>query len=1477
MSDDAATSTLVDRAKRLFQFLARAQQQRTKPTRIVSKYEKVVWWSALPDHPAVQRHVAPGADDPILSVARLIRQDVPQPHSELRDWLIGDLDTPEQAPALREFIHLPHHDEQMRRVEVTERPDVQDAYQRWLVKWQAWAELELVDRPARHLYQELFSTFLKATGHPEDFELVVAVGCLAWQPEGHEPVLRHLLTAPVSITFDDETGSLAVVRSESLEAYRTELDMLDPSLTTSPRINAVREDASVSTAHPLDRDEVGLLAQRLVNILDADGDYRPHDAPPSPSTSATAAYAPALILRKRSQQGIVDIYETIVAQLAESDVVPDGVIPLIDPNHEPRTGAPHGEGALITVDDDPFLPLPVNDKQLEIIRKVDNSAQTLVQGPPGTGKTHTVAALLSHLLARGNRVLVTAHTDRALKEVREKLPSTIKPLSVSVAGTSREDLADLKLAVQGISNAASEYDPADAEREIRGLEAEIDRLRQLRAALRSDLISAKEAEVSLHERAGFSGTLAKIAEQHSRQADQFGWLASLFTGGPDTPPPLRTAEIGELHRLLTDPDLAADLPESALRTVDLADIPTPSTFAENVAAERTAAQHSAEWARVRTMPAYPAVHSIPRPVRQEFRAALAGIRNRTIEIRRRTERWIPQAAQDVLNGHAGRWTAREQAITNLIQQCGPVVASLGHTRIEVNGAREPLLHLARGLREHLANGGKLKIEPTGLPKIGVFSAQIVKQSAALFTGVRVNGLPPVTTRHLDSFLDWGHACALLDALDRAWPGSADIPLEDTPHERLSWHVTEVDQLRKVLRLGADVSGQQGTLHRFHLSQPDWSDADALKSYLDMVDAADSHDGHQAAAAPAENTARVLHEAAKWDNATPSVSALSEAADRRDHNAYAAAYQRVARILEVRQADQRRGELVSRLGTACPALAKAVEATPQDASWPQRLGSFEAAWSWATTGAWITSRPVIDVNEIQARIADTEDRVRDAVEQLAATRAWGHAVSKDRLTGQARADLNQYAQLVKGLGKGTGKYATAKRSEIRQAMDRCRSSVPVWIMPVYRIAEQLRIRPDMFDVVIVDEASQAGLEATFLQYLAPKLVIVGDDKQVSPSAVGVDQQLMRDLANQYIADDRYKASWQNPQRSLFDEAKMRYGDVITLTEHRRCMPEIIEFSNKIAYAKDGIRLIPVRQYGVDRLDPIKTVHVRGGYTKGSTAKVNPPEVEAIVEQVMKCLSDPAYDGKTFGVISLLGPAQAKGIERALQERVPIEEWQERDLRCGDSADFQGSERDVVFLSMVAAVEEGRRLQPLTAESYVQRFNVAASRAKDQMWLFHSVTLSNLGNPDDMRFQLLDYCLGVSSRANDPESTHTSRVSDDVRDARFDSLFEQRVFNRLIDRGYTVHPQFEALRYRIDLVVLGGRSRLAIECDGDAWHGPDQYARDLARQRDLERCGWTFFRIPESDFYVDREAALAELWSTLAKNDIHPSGWVPSKHG
>ena len=154
---------------------------------------------------------------------------------------------------------------------------------------------------------------------------------------------------------------------------------------------------------------------------------------------------------------------------------------------------------------------------------------------------------------------------------------------------------------------------------------------------------------------------------------------------------------------------------------------------------------------------------------------------------------------------------------------------------------------------------------------------------------------------------------------------------------------------------------------------------------------------------------------------------------------------------------------------------------------------------------------------------------------------------------------------------------------------------------------------------------------------------------------------------------------------------------------------------------------------------------------------------------------------------------------------------------------------------------------------------------------------------MRYRLIDYCL--NPKVHQPEEigettvTELRRIALDksLRERKprdvdaslpFESWFEVDVFLKIVDRGYRVLPQFEVNTRRIDLVVEGLRGRLAVECNGDQWHGPDRYESDMARQRDLERCGWVFWTVRGSDFYRNTDAALDELWDILEQMKITP---------
>lgn len=80
-----------------------------------------------------------------------------------------------------------------------------------------------------------------------------------------------------------------------------------------------------------------------------------------------------------------------------------------------------------------------------------------------------------------------------------------------------------------------------------------------------------------------------------------------------------------------------------------------------------------------------------------------------------------------------------------------------------------------------------------------------------------------------------------------------------------------------------------------------------------------------------------------------------------------------------------------------------------------------------------------------------------------------------------------------------------------------------------------------------------------------------------------------------------------------------------------------------------------------------------------SKVNEAEAQAIVEQIASCCADPAYDGASMGVISLLESAQAKRIHDLLVERIGPEEIVAGRIKCGAAYDFQGDERAVMFLA------------------------------------------------------------------------------------------------------------------------------------------------------------------------------------------------------
>jgi very-short-patch-repair endonuclease len=167
-------------------------------------------------------------------------------------------------------------------------------------------------------------------------------------------------------------------------------------------------------------------------------------------------------------------------------------------------------------------------------------------------------------------------------------------------------------------------------------------------------------------------------------------------------------------------------------------------------------------------------------------------------------------------------------------------------------------------------------------------------------------------------------------------------------------------------------------------------------------------------------------------------------------------------------------------------------------------------------------------------------------------------------------------------------------------------------------------------------------------------------------------------------------------------------------------------------------------------------------------------------------------------------------------------------------------------------------------FYQRFNVAASRAQDRMYLVRSVSASDLSDKD-LRMTLLSHF----EKPLVMNSEETARLID-----LCESGFERQVYTELsIARKYRVIPQVKTGAYRIDMVVEGANdTRLAIECDGDEFHGPDRWLHDMNRQRILERAGWVFWRCFASTWTLRKDEVMSELLQRLQAMGIDEIGAI-----
>ncbi len=512
-----------------------------------------------------------------LEVERLVRNEPPRPPPNITEWIVVSADparTPEvrserlvtvtaaqrdaalasgdvrpddvlEAPRKRgESEHDPLHFDLKLRLE--DRPKITTAINQWLAgPWTEWSAAELPRRRTIALYQVLYKIFqlLEVGGTESPIELMWGIGVVQWQKDGRV-VDRPLLERRVDIELDEKRGGVIRVRPTSADALFDLKPYEELGCTGLPgladlihrEIQRASENEGVS---PFARESFEPILSAAGVRLDREGSYAPDTEAPAGSESSrlTVTDKWALFARPRSQHVVLQDIDRLRRSTGDEGVSIEGLPKRLVT--EPSRDVPQGEwqplsqriGASGGVRETPlpgddaldvFFPKPFNDDQLEIIRRLSHADGLVVQGPPGTGKTHTIANLICHAMATGQRVLVVSRGEAALAVLKEQLPAEVQPLAIAVLSNEREGLRQIESAIREIQGVVEGTQPQSRRATIVRLELELDGLRKRIVAIDQELDAIASAHLT--KIGPRDETPAELAQRVVAEREAFRWF-----------------------------------------------------------------------------------------------------------------------------------------------------------------------------------------------------------------------------------------------------------------------------------------------------------------------------------------------------------------------------------------------------------------------------------------------------------------------------------------------------------------------------------------------------------------------------------------------------------------------------------------------------------------------------------------------------------------------------------------------------------------------------------------------------------------------------------------------------------------------------------------------------------------------------------------------------------------------------------------
>lgn len=1295
----------------------------------------------------------------------------------------------------------------------------------WEEKRKNWVKENRKREYSKKLFRRLYALKTEIDNEAETFELVYSDYIIEFVNKFGNRVKHPLFSKKIEINYIDNENTIEVRFKDSiLELNSTFLRHIEVNPQFIQQVIDKLDTDALDFSNPSELFIISNSIAKLIRITF--------------SIDNVLFYENSMIYKRKKNQGYARFIDQIIddIELKGEESVPSYLYDLVY----------HSDSKVLDIeadantsfdglDRDVLLTLPANEEQIRIVKSLKNNGAVLVQGPPGTGKTHTIANLIGHYLSEGKSILVASQTEKALSVLKEKVfkgkDYDLRSMCINLS-KDKSQRTEMDLAISALAEQQSNFDPYYHKSIIEDLKVERENLILELSNLKQDYIKVKNAEYKdfVYDNATIKPLDA--AKYISEGKNSYDYL-NVKTKNNNSAFPLTYTELSKLYAL--NYDISEDdeiiINSEQINANELINPVDFSSLIEIINNHESIRNFDTSNSTTDVKVLIEEKEEILKILSNLSNAQKYGIFfNLSIENKSLSKLILEEInkVQELLKlyDEYDYNKLKYQIEIDYNEFSDELIIEL--LRIEETNQRNAFNGLLKNLpkRKRILNSIKTKLNINDVDQLMIFN-NVLKYEIKYFEskGLIEEYFRRINYNEID-LRNFHRYSSILNIIKTTLELYSNI--EHNLITILGKNVIEIiksgdgDYLNEfIIRVKEQQKNNDAKLYQFNYE----TTLDKYKMYLSKLQFE--------------------------SNLNSKMNTLYVAVRNKDTENYEIFYNSVLYSKEKKNKLIERDQLLLRVESISEELAENIrkkEVVHSSQSIPDR---FFDSWKYAQLKNQLDSLNELNKTDIRDRIKTQNQRIVLNAQKLAHHKAW--LLSMSRLTIDQKRNINAWKQTIRKIGAGKGKKAPMLIKEAQEIMTKCQSAIPVWIMPLSQVVETFNPSFNKFDVLIIDEASQADLLALSVLYLGKQIIIVGDDKQVSPNTVGIKDEVLFQLQNQYLINiPNFKLY--DDKRSLYDLALLGNFQQVVLREHFRCYPDIISFSNKLYYNN---RIEPLRDGSSEILKPsVVEYRVANGYREPNT-KLNKNEAQATVSLLLAMLNTEEYKNKTFGIISMLGHEQASYIWKLILESIDVKIIEDCKITVGSPSHFQGDERDIVFINIVDSQETVRLISSgALGGQYDKEYNVATSRARDQLWVVHSLNPERDLNQEDLRYKLIQH-IREPRNAEDESSIKLA-----------ESVFEKEVMTSLISLGYKVIPQYKVGSYRIDMIIYNGDKRVALECDGEKYHGEDKVEDDLMRQIQLERLGWNFIRLRGSLYFSDKEKGIDYIVDKLNKMDIYP---------